>query len=136
MKSIDQRLHEWRGKCWHEGNVRYEIIGKYGLTTEIFTCAHCKQEFKHASPRNPSYFAAHCKQEFKHASPRNPSYSTQIEPYWELLQELRKHEKWDRFLWDIYAHSNIYTGKEVCDVLLDQKACCVAICEFFCKEDK
>ena len=100
MKSIDQRLHEFRGKKWVDG---FEFVG--GTTI------------------------------------KNPSYTTQIEPYWELLQELKKHEKWDEFKeWMLseqekrYKASLLHHEDCVFDQLLDQKRGCEAIANFFCKE--
>ena len=63
MKSIDQRIHEFRGKCWHEFIPKQDEI-----LDEYTRCRKCEVMLKYA--------------------PDNLSYTTQIEPYWELLQEV------------------------------------------------
>ena len=110
MKSLDQRIHEWRGKCWHEG-VRKPFH-------QHFECGKCGELYREGSLK----------------------YTTDPLAYWELLQEVKRHEKFMAFKRKVAGWDSEYMQynevDDMIDILLDQKKGCEAIASFFIGEEK
>lgn len=104
MKSLDQRLHELRGLCWHE--VKFDYLGN----------ASCHKCLKHGHIND--FFAT---PHYTDPSDRNP--------YWELLQDRKKHKLWNEFMAEIMETAQS-EDKYTADIVLDQQKCCEAIDAF------
>ena len=107
-KTLDEILHEFRGKCWH--------VKEIDIPHMTFRCRKCGIELLGG---------------YEH----NPSYSTDSEDYWKLLQEVKTYPRWDDFvayLGDYDQNDGWQSPRFMMDTIIDTRAGSEAIAKFFC----